>query len=228
VRGNEIVQSARAILNDADAIGWTDSDFVTYITAGERYTALIRPDSTALNTAFSCANGPKQSIAALATPGARLLDVVRNLTTGRPVSLVERAVLDQADPGWYVRAPSAAVRNFAVDNRDPKTFYVAAPATAGTQLEILYSRIPSPLTTVGQLTTLDLTLDDIYFEPLLTFVLYRAHLKEVQFSNKALAQTFMEMTNFILTGKSGIDSLISPDMNAEGGKPSKAQENGGV
>ncbi len=227
MKGTDIISRARIVLNDADATRWTDAEFVNWINDACRFVAVLRPDSCVVNQAMALAAGTKQSIAGLTPAGLRLMDVVRNLPTGRAIRLVDRDVLDTQMPNWH-GATQAPTTNYVFDNRDPKNFYVYPPAAAGAQVEVIYSRNPVEIT-VGTLATQDLSPDDIFMDAVLNFVLFRAYSKDATFAQNAnLAASYRGLAEALLGGKTGVDAKFSPDFNSAGGKPTAAAASGGL
>lgn len=169
-----------------------------------------------VNQAMSLVAGTKQSIAALNPPGLRLIDVVRNLPTGRAIRLTARETLDAADPSWHNGAPGPT-RAYVFDGRDPKTFYVSPPAVANAQVEVKYSRYPVVITT-AQLSTIDLTPDDVFMDPLLNYVMFRALSKDADFAqNVGLAAGYRQAFEGVLGIKAKADADFSPAANTPGG-----------
>jgi hypothetical protein len=225
--GSEIVASARLILQDQTAVRWSDAEMAAWITEGCRYIALRRPDAAAVNQAATLTAGPKQSIAAMSPAGMRVLDVVRNLTTGRAMRLVNREALDAHAPTWYSGA-QAQPSSWCHDNRDPKTFYVYPPAPSGAQVEIVYSRDVVTITS-GNLGSQALTIDDIWAPALLNYVLYRCYGKDADdASNAGLAAGYLAACDGALAVKQQADVGFSPPMNAPGAQPAPGIAAGGV
>lgn len=226
---SDIIDRARILLQDTDqtTIRWADSELLKWINDGQRAIVVVRPDALASNTTVNLTTGTKQAIPA---DGIRLMDVVRNILAnndaGRVVRYVDREVLDSHDPDWHKSTASVTVKQFVHDNRDPKNFYVYPPAAAGAKLEIVYSKNPTDATTVGS----TLSLPDIYQEPLLNYVLFRAYGKDSEFSaNAALSDKYLNIFQAMLGIKSRKDSAYSPDLNDRGASPSVAAiQNGGV
>ena len=226
--GSDIVTRMRLVINDADAIRWTSEELVHWINDGCRTIALLRPDSCSVTASMELVAGTKQSIADLTPAGLRVLDIVRNNDSFRAMRLVDREVLDTQRPDWH-DAVEANPTNWVYDNRDPKTFYVYPPAPAGTQIEIVYARNPVSLASESELGSVALSLDDIYIDPLLNYVLYRAYSKDADFAqNAALSQGYLAAFNMLLTGKARADVAFSPDLNAAGGKPTAGAAAGGA
>lgn len=223
---SDIISRAQTVLNDVGGVRWTDAELLKWISDGQRVVAMVRPDASSLNTTVTLVAGTKQTLPA---DGVRLLDVIRNIKANgdpdRAVRLVERENLDAQNPNWHA-VSGPVVLNWMVDNRDPLNFYVYPKAAAGQKLEILYSRNPADVTSSSQ----NLSIPDIYAEPLFNYVLFRAYSKDADFGgNFALAQGYMQAFMSMLGIKTSKDFAFSPDANKIGGIPNpNAVRAGGV
>lgn len=224
--GNDIATRLRLIINDQDAIRWTAEELVHWINDGCRFICLRRPDAASVNASMTLVAGTKQSVSGLTPAGLRVLDCVRAVQSGRAIRYVEREVLDTQLPTWH--ASTAGVpTNWTYDNRDPKTFYVYPPAVASTTVEIVYSRNPVALSSVADLSSVVLSLDDIYIDPLLNYVLYRCYGKDADFAqNVNLSAGYLAACVAALEGKTRTDVGFTPDLNSAGGRPSAGQASG--
>ena len=94
------------------------------------------------------------------------------------VRRVARESLDAMVPGWQQETtedlPTRGV-NLIYDERDPKRFYLypVVPTGSTASADIIYSTAPDDATLNG-----GITLDDIYADALLDYILYRAFSKE--------------------------------------------------
>jgi hypothetical protein len=211
---SDIITRARIVLNDADGVRWLDNELIAWINDGQRVIALVRPDAAVANTSLALAAGTKQTIP---SDGLRLLDVMRNVgadgSGGRSVRHVDRDILDTQNPSWHTESGQVTVKNYVYDNRDPKTFYVYPPAAAGARLEIMYSKNPTDATTASSV----LAVADIYADPLLNYVLYRAYSKDAEFAqNFQLSGTYLQVFQAMLGIKTSKDAAFSPDLNSRG------------
>lgn len=212
---SDITSRARIILQDADGVRWADSELLKWISDGQRVIAVVRPDASSANYTHTLAAGSKQTLPA---NGSRLLDVVRNVSNagapGRAVRIVDRETLDAQNPSWHTATPTGTIYNFTYDNRDPLNFYVYPPSNAGQKLDIIYSVIPSEVQSTGA----TLALLDLYAEPLLNYVLFRAYSKDAEFgSNAGLAQGYFQVFMSLLGLKTSKDFAFSPEANKPGG-----------
>lgn len=182
-----IINSAATLLQDATGVRWPEDELVKWLNDGQREVVLIRPDASVVNAPMTLvANSTKQT---LPVGGIRLLDVVRNmgvdgLTPGGIVRLVNREVLDAQIPTWHVDAGQAAIKHFCNDPRDPKHFYVypRPHATTVVQVEVLYSVSPADCVWPSVTPAAVISLDDLYGNALLDYVLYRAFSKDAEFA----------------------------------------------
>lgn len=226
MKGQDIVDRARIVLHDAAATRWPNTELALWINDGCKYIAVQRPDSCPVNQLMTLAAGSKQSIGALTPKGVRLLDVVRT-EAGRAITLVDRQELDTYSPTWHADT-AGATENYVFDNRDPQTFYVWPPAQAGSKIEVIYSRVPVEIA-VGELASVDLSLDNLYADALLNYVLFRSYAKEAEATHSAdLAALYLQACNTALGIKTSADVAASPDLNSPGGKVAAGVTLGGA
>lgn len=207
-----IVDKAEQILQDATNVRWTEAELLGWLNDGQRQIALMRPDASVTNGNITLVAGTKQSLPA---SGLRLLDVVRNMgvggaTAGTAVRLVDREVLDAQRPDWHSETASASIKHYVFDARNPKTFYVYPPATGTSPtVEAIYSVAPADV-----LIAAAITLDDIYQNPLLDWILYRAFSKDAEYAaNEQLAIKHLSAFMSALGVKSEVDVATSPSKN---------------
>ena len=230
---SEVIDRARLVLQDpvtglpVDGVRWKDAEMFQWITDGQRVIVLVRPDACVENAQIKLAAGTKQTIP---EGGLRLLDVVRNIptitsTNGRAIRLVDREVLDTADPNWHTQKPAVVIRSYVFDNRDPTVFYVSPPAIrpdpkmGESVVEVIYSKMPADVTAPASL----LSIPDIYIDPLLNYVLFRAYSKDAQFiQNAQLAAAYLQSFMTVLGIKGRRDISFAPDLHSKGALPNAA------
>ena len=135
------------------------------------------------NASIDLVAGSKQS---LPSTGLRLIDVIRNVN-GKAVTQVDRQILDETLPNWHeTEAGSDGIEHFIYDPADPKNFDVYPKGTADMDLEIVYSSAPADQTIANFSTdTSTITLDDIYANCILDYILYRAYQKDSEYAGNA-------------------------------------------
>ena len=216
----DILDRASIILQDNTNVRFPNDELLKFFNDAQKEVVLHRPDANMQNAAFTPIDGSKQTIP---TSGLRLIDVVRNVG-GYAVTQIDRKILDETLPNWHntVQNATKKVEHFIFDPADPKTFYVYPKAIeASDSLEIIYSAAPTDIaiSNFDTDTTL-ISLDDIYANCILDYILYRAYQKDSEFAGNA-QRSMMHYQGFAnaLGVKTQVDGAItpmpaSPDMNA--------------
>lgn len=199
---SRIIEQARILLVDSDAIRWPDVELLHWLNGGQLQIVSVRPDAGAKKANLSLVAGVEQTIP---VDGVRLLDVPRNVS-GRAVTLISRDALNALELSWYTSTPAAAIKHFTFDDMDPKAFHVYPPAINGTQVRILYSAIPADCGSTSD----TIALDDIYEGPLIDWVCYRAWSKDDEAANAGKAAAALSSFTLALTGKASADKSAEP------------------
>ena len=176
----DIINRASIILQDTSHVRFPQAELLTFFNDAQREVVMQRPDAKTVNTTLTCVAGSKQTIP---TAALRLLDVVRN-TNGRAVTQVDRKLLDEQLPNWHeTTAGSNKIEHFIYDAADPKHFYVYPQATTAHSLEIIYSESPADISVSNFATdTTVISVDDVYGNSLLDYVLHRAYQKDSEYA----------------------------------------------
>lgn len=180
ITAQSIVDKAGVVLQDTTNTRWPESELLGWLNDGQREVVLMKPDAYPQTEDVTLVEGTKQSIPAA---GLQLIDVVRNNgTSKRAVRYIDRSILDEQLPSWHSSTADAEVQHFTFDERNPKQFYVYPPQPSsgfGT-LEIVYSKAPTNI-----LITDTITIDDVYANALLDYILYRAYSKDADYTANA-------------------------------------------
>jgi hypothetical protein len=177
----DVIDKAEEILQDTSNTRWSQQTLLDYLNDAQREIVLFRPDSNTVNTSFTLSQSAKQSLPATAL---RLLDIYKNLSPNKnPITLIERRVLDDQVDDWYDKT-SLYVEHYVYNPIDPKAFYVYPyPSGGGHTIEIIYSSSPSDITISDFTSDTDtITLDDIYANAILDYMLYRAYQKDSEYA----------------------------------------------
>ena len=206
-----IISRAARQLVDPGYIRWSQEELLDYLNDGRLETTTVRPDLYSLYATVSLVEGTRQAVPA---DGARLLDLIRN-TNGTAVRVIEREWLDAARPGWQTDTAASAISQFCYDERDPRAFYVYPPALAGIQVDLLYTRLPDPVT-VDDMDEVQLTQEGAYAPALVDYVVYRALAKDSEVAaNLERAAAYYSRYTASLSPRT--DLITSPNTANKGG-----------
>lgn len=184
-----ILSRCNTLLNDKIWARWPKQELLDYYNDAVRAIVLMRPDANAADVEFTCAAGTKQALPANAL---KLIDVIRN-DSGRVIRYIARAALDDNYPDWHVSANAEDASAYTYDDRDPKVFYLYPGVVASAKINLVYSVAPqakalAQVNDAGSPAIADL--DDIYINPIIDFILYRAYSKDADYvanSNRAVS-----------------------------------------
>lgn len=205
ILASAILDKAEVLLQDTTNVRWTSAELLGWLNDGQREIVSVRPDANPTVANITLVTGTKQSLPSTAY---QLLDIVRNMgsggtTPGRAVRKVPQELLDSQVPEWHAAAANAVTLHYTYDPRTPRTFYVYPPAVAGQQLESKYSTAPTDVAAVGNA----ITIDDIYHNALLDYVMYRAYLKDFELTgNDTRAKAYRDRFEATLGLKAKADA----------------------
>lgn len=184
--GQNLVDRAWVIANDAmggSGTRWPSAECLPAINDGQRELVSFLPSACIKTVIATPAAGTRQTLAGLGlTDGVQFLRLPRNFaangtTPGRAVSPKPMGYLDESRPDWHGETPAAIVHTF-FDAADPKTFYNWPPADGTLKAEVIYYAIPAVL---GSLASA-IDVDDIHFNALMYYLLFRMFSKNSTFS----------------------------------------------
>ena len=190
----DVLDRASIILQDATKVRFPSSELLKFFNDGQREIVLHRPDANMVNTTLALADGSKQTLPAIAL---RLGQVVRNVS-GRAVTQVDRRILDETLPNWHQSvAGTNKIEHYIYDAADPKNFYVYPQGASGTHtLELIYSTSPADIAISNFASdTTVISLDDIYGNAILDYILYRSYQKDSEFAGNA-ERSMMHYSSF--------------------------------
>lgn len=206
-----LLTNAQTILLDKTGTRWPLSELLGWFNMAQLAVVNHRPDALSKNIAFSCVLGTLQTLPAEAL---RLLDVTRNESGNKkPIRLISREILDDQNPDWHSEAsPKTQVDHFIYDDRNPKNFYLFPCPAANTSIRVVYSVAPVEIAIANYATdTQTITLDDVYANVLMDFVLYRAYSKDATYAGNAeRAMMHYQSFNTALGVKTQADQVMSP------------------
>ena len=189
--GTNLLSRIEDILQDTTSVRWPEAELLRYINDAQREIVNYRPESSAKTDNVQLVTGTKQT---LPTDGLRLIKVTRNMSdasggaTGkRAVRIVNVDILNTQEPDWNAPTVSGdaqhgtVVKHYIFDEDDPKNYYVYPGVNGNAYLEIVYSKVPTDLSSGSS----NLDIDDIYGNAVIDYVLFRAYQKDSEYAGNA-------------------------------------------
>lgn len=184
---SDLITRAQTILQDTTSQGirWPRDELLGWLNDAYREIVGLRPDASSKYDEFVCVPGTRQNLHradAGMDAAIQLLDVSRNLGgNGGAIRKVDRVVLDDQRRTWHTEGSTESIEMWAQDPRSQREFFVYPPALAAARVEVLYSFAPAVHDSEGEGTG-EIRLLDIYANPILDFMLYRAYQKDVDYA----------------------------------------------
>lgn len=153
----------KRLMDPSPGAFWTDAEILAELDAAMRAICQVKTDAfPKANTTFALAAGARQT---LPSDGYQILDVISD-SAGNPIGQVERDFLNSVLPvAPQMTTPVAAgFESFSADPREPKTFYIYPPATAGAQVSIVYGAVPPAFANLASAIPLDDIYEDAIYE----------------------------------------------------------------
>lgn len=185
-----VIQTAQATLQDGAGVRWLPTELLNYLNAGVREIALQKPNATAETTTMDLVAGTKQSLPA---GYHKLLSAIRNTANNRAILPVVKEVLDIQYPGWHDTGtlPASPTVSYVMDDMfDVSTFYVCPANDGQGNIEVMMSRLPTPLAAPNDpldlsAYTMAVQIADIYENCLVDYVCSRAFSKDLNIPGAA-------------------------------------------
>lgn len=207
---SDLLTPARHTLLDASGVAWTDAELLVYLNEAIRESVAVKPDIYPVNGEIPLVAGIVQS---LPTGGVLLIDITHNTGTGRTVSVVDLALLQEANRFWPAATQQAEVENFAVDPRTPRKFLVSPPNNGLGKVFGTYGGTPEALTAVGD----TFPLLDVYQPAMTAYVIGRAYAKNSKRQDLAKAATYRQQWAQLLGAKSVAAAATVPHVSQSPG-----------
>lgn len=171
---SDYIVDAAELYGDEDYNRISILTWIKYLNAAVRTLILVRPDAGSVTEPIQLIAGIKQTIP---SDALRLLDITRNLgtdgaTAGKIVTPSERKHIDYSNLLWPAGTGETYIENFSYDRNVPRIFYVTPPvhATTAVYVEMSTSQLPTQMVDSDS----DDGIEDIFFEPMLQFLMYKA------------------------------------------------------
>jgi hypothetical protein len=171
---NDYIVDAAGLYGDTGYDRIWETTWIKHLNASVRALILVRPDAGAQTDNIQLAAGVLQSLPSTAL---RMLDITRNmgddgLTAGKIITPVDRKHLNYSNLLWPAASGDTEIDNFSYDKENPRIFYVTPPVGSDVDVyvEMQVSQLPTAVTATGN----DLGINDVFFEPIVQYMLYKA------------------------------------------------------
>ncbi len=199
------------VLQDTTNITWTPAQLIAWLNDALRALTLVRPDSTAVTTAFQLAAGStKQSL--VAATDLRFISAVRNLgadgnTVGRAIRQGDMKAMNAFNPDWHTETGLSYVKEFMFDDVRPDEFWVYPKPLTAFYVEIIKQISAVEVTDVGD----TLPVKEIYGPALIEWCCYRAFSRDSEETPnwQRAARHFLAFFN-LLQVKMQADMAVNP------------------
>tara|TARA_Y100000592_G_scaffold94584_1_gene159586 strand:- start:35 stop:763 length:729 start_codon:yes stop_codon:yes gene_type:complete len=189
--GANLLSRVKDILQDTTSVRWPEAELLRYLNDAQREIVNYRPESSATTSNIQLVTGTKQS---LPSGGLRLIKVTRNMSdasggaTGkRAIRIINVDILNTQEPDWNDpnvagdAAHGTVVKHYIFDEDDPRNFYVYPGVAGNAFVEIVFSNSPTDLAN----TSAVISVDDIYANAIMDYVLFRAYQKDSEYAGNA-------------------------------------------
>ncbi|EEM1821285.1 hypothetical protein GKA92_24650, partial [Salmonella enterica subsp. enterica] len=169
----ELVGRVNTQLTDPLWLRWPLAELCDYYNDAVRAVILVRPDAGASVEALACVPDSRQ----LLPPGAlRIIDVIR-ITGGRALLPVPREVLDNQYPDWHDMRGEP--ERYVYSEVTPWLFWLFPAPEVAMSIDAVVCRVPDVAKISQMDDTAEVQVDEIYVNPLVDWMLYRAFSKDV-------------------------------------------------
>ena len=223
--GANLIDRIQDTLQDTTSVRWPEAELLRYINDAQREIVNFKPEASATHANVTLTTGTEQT---LPSGGLRLIKVTRNVSdatvsaTGkRAIRIVDVDILDSQEPDWHDptvtgdAAHGTVIKHYAFDPDDPKKFYVYPGVSGDAYIEIVYSGTPTDLSATSD----TISVDDIYGNAIVDFVLYKAYLKDAEFAgNQQRAGTHYQLFTSSISGGGQAEVNLNPNLDKVSGQ----------
>lgn len=167
-----LLNRAAALLSDEEFVRWKESELLEWLNDAQRVIARgPASDVYVLRDNLACAGGSVQN---LPEDNLRLIDVVKNVSSGRSILQADYAMANTLAPTWR-ESTAGEAENYFYDERNPHQVELYPPQSGGELVEIVYNADPPDAQITG-----NLVINDTFADAVLDFMVYRALSKDTE------------------------------------------------
>ena len=208
---NDYIVDAALLYGDTDYDRVEVPDWIKYLNASIRALILVRPDAGAQTANVQLVAGVLQT---LPTAALRLLDITRNMgvdgsTPAKIITPTDRKHIDYSNLLWPAATGDTEIDNYSYDKENPRIFYVTPPvsSTVDVYVEMQVSQLPTAVTAIGDATGTN----DVFFEPIVQYMLYKAFSADDEDVEFAKATQYMQNFFNLLQVETATSQAAGPE-----------------
>lgn len=169
ILASAIITSVRRFLLDpSPGDTWLDADLLAMLNRAERVVVNVKRDAYPVRANLTLVAGSVQTLPAT---GLSLMQVYKNVVSGRRINQVVAELQDVAARYWPAATQEVDVQHWTSDERNPTQFEVVPPNNGTGQIDILYGAVPTPIAS----TASNINLKDHHEQVLIDIVLSFAY-----------------------------------------------------
>ena len=180
---SSILSRASTLLLDETAVRWPQAELLNAVNDGVLEISALKPLLFTARATMPLVAGVYQTIPA----GKRHLHRVISNQAGPVVRLAAQKDLDSQEPNWYAQPKVLTVKYVILEQLNGRNFLCYPPNNGSGQLDAIFTIDPPSFAANGSID-----IDSTYGNPLLSFVLHRAFLKDADTSDEAKATAYYE------------------------------------
>lgn len=203
IDASTILDTVYKTLQDTRRVTWTEDEVLAYLNEALRATAGVKSDMFVVQGFVTPVAGISQQIP---SDGVAFMDITHNQATGRVVTQVDKALLEEASRFWPAATQQAEAEHFTFDPRYPLLYTIFPPNNGAGSVFLKYGAVPPELTTVYQ----SLDVPDSYQDALVNFTLYRCYAKNTKDQDLAKSMACRQMWGSALGLKSQSLVAVAP------------------
>lgn len=209
IDANTVLDTVYKTLQDTRRSTWTEAEVLAYLNEALRATAGVKPDMYVVEGYVTPVAGISQTIP---SDGIAFMDITHN-QTGRVVTQVDKALLEEASRFWPAATQQAEVEHYTADPRYPLQYTVFPPNNGAGSIYLKYGAVPPEITTPYQ----SLSIPDSYEHPIVNFMLYRCWWKNSKDQDLTRATACLQAWGAALGLKSQSLVAVAPKVSQSPG-----------
>jgi hypothetical protein len=134
---------------------------------------------------------------------------VDGLTAGKIITPADRKHLDYSNLLWPAATGDTAIDNFSYDKENPRIYYVTPPchATTAVYVEMQVAQLPTAVAIPAD----ELGINDVFFEPIVQYMLYKAFITDDEGTEFQKAMAYMQNFFTLLQVELATSSASGPE-----------------